>query len=113
MNVRAVSILFLADAGARGRRELLDLVPAVGVVQEGHVLVVRRTAAWRGVPGLGGGQSAAQAQVGEGEFVVRGHTWARAAAVLKQHHFIRVVPEAKVAHLQHKHVDSGNCKHLH
>lgn len=88
-------------------------MPAVGVVEEGHVLVARRAAARRVVPGLGGGQGAAQAQLGEGELVVGGHTRARATAVLKQHHFVRVVAEAEVPYLQRKHVDSGNCQHLH
>lgn len=102
-----------ADAGAGRGGELLDLVPAVGVVEEGHVLMARWAAAWRVVPGLGGGQSATQAQIGEGQLVVGGHTRARTTAVLKQYHFIRVVAEAKVSHLQQEHVDSGKCKHLH
>lgn len=85
-------------------------MPAVGVVEEGHVLVARRAAARRVVPGLGGGQGAAQAQIGEGELVVRGHTRARTAAVLKQHHFVRVIAKAKVSHLQTR---TGNYKPLH
>lgn len=84
-------------------------MPAVGVVQEGHVLVARGAAAWRVLPGLGGGQRAAQTQIGEGEVVVGRHTWARATAVLKQHHFIRVVAQAQVSNLQHQHVDSEEC----
>lgn len=101
-----------ADTGAGGGRELLDLVPAVSVVQESYVLVARGAAAWRVVPGLGGRQSAAQAQVGEGEVVVGRHTGARTAAVLEQHRFIRVVAEAKVSYLQHEHGDSKKCKRL-
>lgn len=108
INVHIVSA-FSVDAGAGRGGELLDLVPAVGVVEEGHVLVARRAAAWHVVPGLGGGQSAAQAQIGEGQLVVGEHTRARTTAVFKQHHFIRVVAEAKVSHLQREHVDSGNC----
>lgn len=84
-------------------------MPAVGIVEEGHVLVVCWAAAWRVVPGLGGGQSAAQAQIGEGQLMVGEHTRTHATAVLKQHHFIRVIAKAKVSHLQHEHADSGNC----
>ena len=47
-------MLILAHAAAASGRQLLHLVPAVGVVQEGHVLVLGGPAAGRVVPQLPG-----------------------------------------------------------
>lgn len=93
----------LPDAAAASGRQLLHLVPAVRVIQKGHVLVVGGPAAGRVVPQLPGRQRrehAAVQQVGQGEVVVGGEAGARPAAVLEQDGLIGVVAQAQISNLQ-------------
>lgn len=92
-----------AHTAAARRRQLLHLVPAVGVIQEGHVLVVGGSAAGRLVPHLPGRRAreqAAEQQVVEGEVVVGAGVGATPAAVLEQDAFVRVVAQPQVSNLQ-------------
>lgn len=88
-----------AHAAAAGGRQLLHLVPAVGVVQKGHVLVVAGPAAGRVVPQLPG-QHPPVHQVGQGQVVVGGDAGARPAAVLEQDRLVGVVAQTQVSDLQ-------------
>lgn len=99
----------LAHTVASRRRQLLHFVPAVRVIQEGHVLVVGGPAAGGVVPQLSGRrvkQNPAEQQVGEGEVVVGADAGTRPATVLEEDGLVRVVAEPEVSNLQQDGVEA-------
>lgn len=93
----------LAHAAAAHGRQLFHLVPAVRVVEEGHVLVVGGPAAGCVVPQLPGCQlreHAAQQQVGKGEVVVGADTRTCATTVLEEDGLVWVVAQPEISNLQ-------------
>lgn len=90
--------LRLAHAAAASGRQLLHLVPAVRVVQKGHVFVVAGSAAGRVVPQLR--EHGAVQQVGQGEVVVGGDAGAPPAAVLEEDRLVGVVAQTEISNLQ-------------
>lgn len=88
---------------AGGSGEPLHFVPAVGVVEEGDVLVASGPAARRVGPLLSGGrlrEHSAEQQVVEREVVVGAGAGTRPAAVLEQDRLVRVVAQPQVSNLQ-------------
>lgn len=93
----------LAHAAAAHGRQLFHLVPAVRVVEEGHVLVVGGPAAGCVVPQLPGCQlreHAAQQQVGKGEVVVGADARTCATTVLEEDGLVWVVAQPEISNLQ-------------
>ena len=93
----------LAHTAAAGGWQLLHLVPAVRVIEEGHVFVVGGPAAGRVGPQLPRcrlREHPAQQQVGEGEVVVGADAWTRPAAVLEEDGLVWVVAQPQVSNLQ-------------
>lgn len=83
--------------------QFLHLMPAVWVIQEGHVFVVGGPAARHLVPQITGCQlreHAAVQQVGQSEVVVGGDPGARPTAVLEQDNLIGVVTQTEISNLQ-------------
>lgn len=93
----------LAHAAAAHGRQLFHLVPAVRVVEEGHVLVVGGPAAGCVVPQLPGcrlREHTAQQQVGKGEVVVGADAGTCATTVLEEDGLVWVVAQPEISNLQ-------------
>lgn len=93
----------LSHTAAACRWQLLHLVPAVRVVEEGHVFMVGGPAAGYVVPQLPWHrlrEYPAQQQVGESEVVVRASVGTNPAAVFEEDSLIWVVAQPKVSDLQ-------------
>lgn len=93
----------LAHAAAAHSRQLFHLVPAVRVVEEGHVLVVGGPAAGCVVPQLPGcrlREHTAQQQVGKGEVVVGADAGTCTTTVLEEDGLVWVVAQPEISNLQ-------------